>query len=473
MIVALHQLLLDHKLSCAELTEWYLNAIKQAQPDLNAYISITADAARATAHAVDARIAAHLPLRPLEGIPMALKDNLATRDIPTTCASRMLTGYLPPYDASVWSFLQAQGAVLLGKTNMDEFAMGATGETSAFGGVCNPRAPEAIAGGSSSGSAAAVAGNLAAFSLGSDTGGSVRQPASFCGVVGLKPTYGAVSRYGLIAHASSLDVIGILAASIEDTALVFDAIAQPDRRDPTQSAPHAPIGKPTRPPLKRLRIGLPRQCFTGLDTQTSSFVNEALGVYRRLGVSFVELDMPILLQSTALYTVISSIEALSNLARYDGIRYGLHIDADTREDCIRRTRGEGFGFEVKKRLLFASHLLHENPDAYEQAAKLRARLTAAFSDAFSRCDLLLTPTTPMVAPARSDLYNFSDSDSHVVSASLAGLPALSFPCAITAGMPVGLQLIGTAYSEAMLLQTAYAYEQETGSGRQLPNIFTR
>lgn len=462
---ALHDALVCGRLSCTELTAAYLDAAGRDNPRLNAYITLTPGEAMDTARRVDQKRAAGETLRPLEGIPMALKDNLSTKGIRTTCASRMLEEYRPVYDAAAWEILKRENAVLLGKTNMDEFAMGSTGETSRFGAAGHPSAPGYVPGGSSSGTASAVGGGLAAYGLGTDTGGSVRLPAAFCGLTGLKPTYGAVSRTGLIAYASSLDVIGPLTVTAADAALVFDAIAVPDDRDATCTGRRGPSASASlgQEDLRGLRIGSLTARLDGLQPEVEQALEQAAAVFRGMGAETVELPLPELGSALSAYYILASAEASSNLARYDGIRTG-PVPAD---GGIRRARSEGFGREVQRRILLGTYVLSAGyADAYyKRAQTLRRGLIRWFEDVFSSCDLLLMPTAPSTAfPCGSamspaDLYR---TDLCTAPASLAGLPALSVPCGFDKkGLPIGMQLIGPAFSEARLLGAAHRFERET------------
>ncbi len=467
-IRTIQDMLSSKQTSCTELTQSYLNKITSDNPSLNAYVKVTPEAALKAAAATDERIAAGIPLGPLTGIPMTLKDNISTNGMETTCCSRMLQGYKPIYDATVWDLLQNQGSVLLGKTNMDEFAMGSTCETSFFGGAKNPHNLDRVAGGSSGGGASAVSGNLAAFALGSDTGGSIRQPASFCGVVGLKPTYGSVSRYGLIAFASSFDQIGPITKSVEDAATVLDAIALQDECDSTSQGCNPTVGS-LQNSLKGKKAGIIREYFDGISEDIAKTLQNAIQVYRDLGVEIVEYSMPELKYGLPVYYILACAEASSNLGRYDGIRYGYktasYKDID---EMICKTRSEGFGAEVKRRILLGTYVLSAGYyDAfYKKAQSVRGTIVQSFNRIFSSCDFLLAPTVPMTAfKAGHKQENATENyltDICTVPVNIAGLPAVSIPCGFdSTDMPVGLQIIGKSFDESMILNAAYQFESAT------------
>lgn len=471
-IRTLHDRLAAKELSCAELTEQYLAAVERDNALLNAYVRVTPDTARAAARAVDQKLAAGEDIGMLEGIPMTLKDNISTDGIPTTCCSKILEGYTPIYDATVWKLLKAQGAVLLGKTNMDEFAMGSSCETSCFGGAANPHEPGHVAGGSSGGVAAAVGGRLAAYGLGSDTGGSIRQPASFCGLVGLKPTYGAVSRYGLIAYASSFDQIGPIAGTVEDAALVYDAIAA---YDPMDSTSRGRVNPPAAPSLgsdiRGLKIGVADEYMKGLRPAVQEAVERALKVYEALGAQIVRVALPELAFALPVYYILACAEASSNLGRYDGIRYGYRAPHyQDINDMICQTRSEGFGEEVKRRILLGTYVLSAGYyDAYyKKAQNLRGVIVEAFNRAFAACDVMLAPTVPMTAfpkgKAAQDPVETYLTDICTVPVNIAGLPAVSIPCGMDEeGLPIGMQLIGNLFDEKRILNAAWHYEKEAGA----------
>ena len=466
-IAKIHEMLVGKQLSCAELTKSYLDEIDKSNSELNAYVNVTPDEAMKTAEAVDKKIAAGEEIGMLEGVPMTLKDNISTKGIETTCCSKILTGYKPIYDATVWELLQNQNAVMLGKTNMDEFAMGSSCETSYFGGAANPFNTNHVAGGSSGGVSSAVGGNIAAYGLGSDTGGSIRQPASFCGVVGLKPTYGAVSRYGLIAYASSLDQIGPITKSVEDAAVVFDAISKQDKRDSTSKGSAKATFDTLNNDINGMKIGIAREYLDGVRDDVKEAVLEAAKVYESLGAEIVYFDLPILKFALPVYYIIACAEASSNLGRYDGIRYGYKTEHyNGTHDMICRTRSEGFGEEVKRRILLGTYVLSAGYyDAYyKKAQNLRGTIISAFNKAFESCDVILAPTVPMTAfekgNAISDPIETYLTDICTVPVNIAGLPGVSIPCGFNAnGMPIGMQLIGKSFGEAEILNAAYKYQQ--------------
>ena len=470
-IAALHRALVSKEISCAELTEKYIEAIGQDNEKLNAYVTVTAETAMETAKAVDEKIAAGKEIGMLEGIPMTLKDNISTKGIRTTCCSKILEDYVPIYNATVWDTLRAQNAVLLGKTNMDEFAMGSSCENSCFGGAKNPHNTDHVAGGSSGGVASAVGGNIAVYGLGSDTGGSIRQPASFCGIVGLKPTYGAVSRFGLIAYASSLDQIGPITTSVEDTAIVFDAISGHDTMDSTCSGRRcAPVCDSLKNDIRGMRIGIAKEYFEGVRDDVRAAVEEAIEVYRSLGAEIVEFSLPSLKYALPVYYIIACAEASSNLGRYDGIRYGYKAESYTDvNDMIKKTRSTGFGEEVKRRILLGTYVLSSGYyDAYyKKAQNLRGTIVKAFRNAFESCDVILAPTVPMTAfkngHAVSDPVETYLTDICTVPVNICGLPGVSVPCGFDAqGLPIGMQLIGNSFAESKILNAAWQYEQAGG-----------
>lgn len=470
LIRTLHEKLQNREISCAELTARYLTALETDNPKLNAVIRETAEQARQTAAAVDEKLARGETIGLLEGIPMTLKDNISTDGLETTCCSKILTGYTPIYDAFVWDTLKKQNAVLLGKTNMDEFAMGSSCETSYFGGALNPHNTGHVAGGSSGGAASAVAGNLCVYGLGSDTGGSIRQPASFCGVVGLKPTYGAVSRYGLIAYASSLDQIGPITHTVEDAAIVFDAISGKDEMDSTSQGAKEPTVPALNRDLTGKKIGVVREYFDGIREDVRKALDEALETYRQLGAEVVELSIPAIQYALPVYYILACAEATSNLGRYDGVRYGYRAsDYRTVNEMICKTRSEGFGAEVKRRILLGNYVLSSGYyDAYYKKAQcLRATIVKAFEETFEKCDVIFAPTVPMtsfpVGFSSQDAVETYLTDICTVPVNIVGLPAVSVPCGFDGeGLPVGMQLIGRHFDEAGILNFAYRFEQETG-----------
>lgn len=467
-IKKIHDMLVSKQISCKELTEKYLTEIENSNKELNAYVNVTPDAALAQAEKVDAKLGKGEEIGLLEGVPMTLKDNLSTKGIETTCCSKILTGYKPIYNATVWEKLEGEGAVLLGKTNMDEFAMGSSSETSYFGGAANPFNTKHCAGGSSGGVASAVGANIAPYGLGSDTGGSIRQPASFCGIVGLKPTYGAVSRYGLIAYASSLDQIGPITKTVEDASIVFDAISDYDPKDSTsQGRKGEPTYNSLNNDIKGMKIGIAREYLEGVRDDVKEAVLSAVKVYESLGAEVIYFDMPSLKYALPVYYIIACAEASSNLGRYDGIRYGFKAEHyNGTHDMMCRTRSEGFGDEVKRRILLGTYVLSAGYyDAYyKKAQNLRGAIVKAFDEAFSKCDFVLAPTVPMTAfemgHAVSDPVETYLTDICTVPVNIAGLPAVSVPCGFNAdGMPIGMQLIGNKFNEAKILNAANAYEK--------------
>ena len=450
-------------------TEAYLARIAALDARVGAYLTVTADEALAAARAAEARYRAGTPRGPLDGAPLALKDVFCTRGVRTTCGSRILEAFVPPYDATIVERLRAAGAVLLGKTNMDEFAMGSSTEHSAFQLTRNPWDLSRVPGGSSGGSAAAVAGGLAAGAFGTDTGGSVRQPAAFCGVVGLKPTYGRVSRYGLIAFASSLDHVAPLALDVTDAALLLGAVAGHDPLDATSvDVPVPDYAAGLGGGVRGLRVGVPDEYFGGgLDPEIERAVRAAIDVLRDLGATVERVSLPTTQHGVATYYIVAPAEASSNLARYDGVKYGLRVPGKDLIDMAGRTRAAGFGPEVKRRIMLGTYALSAGyHDAYYgQAQKVRTLVRREFEAAFARVDLLAAPTTPGVAfehGAKTDPLAMYMNDVYTIPASMTGLPAISVPCGFSAaGLPIGLQLIGAALDEATLLRAAHAYEQAT------------
>lgn len=452
---------------CLELVNAHLSRIEETDDAIGAYLCLLSDAARQKAMALDALPKDEKYTSPLWGVPFALKDNICVKGVPTTCASRMLEHFVSPYDATVFKRLDHAGAILLGKTNMDEFGMGNTTATSAFQKTVNPLDPTRVPGGSSGGSAAAVAALEAPFALGSDTGGSVRQPAAFCGLVGLKPTYGAVSRYGLVAFASSLEQIGPLARTVSDCETVFSLISGRDERDAT-SRDLSGFSNPLDPEkgVKGMRIGLPRSFFDmPMDKVVKEGVLWAAGTFEKLGATVTEVNMPLPCHALAAYYVISSAEASSNLARFDGVRYGHRSQkARNMEELYTLSRGEGFGWEVKKRILFGSYVLSKGQkEAYYQRARALARqISEEYEKTFLKVDLLLCPVTPElpfeIKDGGTPVY---EGDLFTVSANLAGIPALAMPCKKTdAGLPVGMQLMAAKGREDLLFAAARVFEGE-------------
>ena len=475
-IKTIHQRLVQGDFSCEELTDAFLRRMRKEQ-QLNAYITQTEELARFQARFVDQKRKENRPFGPLEGVPMTLKDNISTKGILTTCASKMSEHYVPVYDAAVWQRLQEEHAVLLGKTNLDEFAMGSSGETSYYGATQNPVRPSQVPGGSSSGTAAAVAGNLAVYGLGSDTGGSIRQPASFCGIIGVKPTYGAVSRRGLIAHASGLDQIGPLCATVEDAAIVLDAISFCDPQDSTSvRAPRKTCVEQLGKEISGIRFGVVEQYDRGTIQEVDQAMEEAAEILESLGAKRVNLKLPALQCALPVYYILSCAQAASNLGRYDGERFGHRASHyDSIQNLIGRSRGEGFGKEVKHRILLGTYVLsQEYYDAYyRRAQQLQREIQGCFAGAFAQCDLLLSPTTSGTAYGIGEKEKCVDhyqTDICTVPANLAGLPAVSIPCGRDhTGLPIGMQLTGPKFSEPLLLRVAHRFEQYTEACYQTGN----
>ncbi|GAB4259985.1 MAG: Asp-tRNA(Asn)/Glu-tRNA(Gln) amidotransferase subunit GatA [Deferrisomatales bacterium] len=461
-----------------EVTRAYLERIEAVDPKVGAFLTVTADLALEMAREADGRIARG-EAGPLTGIPLGLKDLLVTRGVPTTCASRILEGFVPPYDATAVARLRRAGAVFLGKCNMDEFAMGSSNENSAFGPVRNPWDLDRVPGGSSGGSAAAVAAREAAAALGSDTGGSIRQPAACCGVVGLKPTYGRVSRYGLVAFASSLDQIGPLTRDVTDAALLLQAVAGKDPADSTSVDEPVPDYRAALTPDARgLRVGVPKEYFVeGTDPQVEAAVRGAIEVLRGQGAEIREVSLPHTPYAVAVYYLVATAEASSNLARYDGVKYGLRVAGEDLIDTYRATRARGFGDEVKRRIMLGTYALSAGYyDAYyRRAQKVRALIARDFREAFAQVDVIACPTAPTPAfrlgERTDDPLQMYLSDILTIPCNLAGLPGISVPCGFTSeGLPVGFQLLAAPFAEPVLLRAAYAYEQAGGVPNRAPEL---
>lgn len=454
--------------SSVQLTQAYLEQIDKKDKTIGAYITVTADRAIESAKAFDEGRCSDSEISPLAGIPCGIKDNMCTKGIKTTCASKMLGGYIPPYSAHVVEKLEKSGAVILGKLNMDEFAMGSTTENSAFKVCCNPLDTDRVPGGSSGGSAAAVAAREAVYTLGSDTGGSIRQPASFCGVVGMKPTYGSVSRYGLVAFASSLDQIGPITSTVLDNALVLNAIVGHDKRDATSvKRVYNDFTADIKNGVKGMKIGVPEEFFgEGISDDVRKAVLAATDTYRALGAELVSVSMPSIDYALSAYYVISSAEASSNLARFDGVRYGYRCDDYSNiDELYRKSRSEGFGPEVKKRIMLGTFALSSGYyDAYyKKALQVRSLVRKDFDEAFGKCDFIISPVAPTVAykigEKTGDSLQMYMGDAYSVPVNIAGIPALTLPCGIgEGGMPVGMQLIGPAFSEGLLYRAGFAFE---------------
>src|SRR3954468_130755 len=467
--------------SVTELTKALLGRIEASQPRLNAFITVTGESALARAAAADAAIAAGRA-GPLTGLPLAHKDIFCTRGVKTSCGSRMLDNFVSPYDATVVERLNAAGMVTLGKTNMDEFAMGSSNETSWYGPVKNPWDERLVPGGSSGGSAAAVAARVAPIATATDTGGSIRQPASLCGVTGIKPTYGRVSRYGMIAFASSLDQGGLISVSAEDAAMVLEAMSGFDPRDSTSvDAPVPNYVAGLDAPLAGLKIGLISEFFgKGLVPSVEQLIRDALRVYEKLGATLVDVQLPALPLSVPTYYVVAPAECSSNLARFDGVRYGhrCHEPKDLM-DLYKRSRGEGFGAEVKRRIMVGTYVLSAGYyDAYYlKAQRVRQLINRDFERAFEQVDVLIGPTAPDVAFAigakSDDPIQMYLNDIYTIGANLAGVPAISIPCGFVRDLPVGLQICGPHFAEAKLLNVAHAYQKETDWHRKIPAAYAQ
>ena len=469
----IRDLLLRKAVSATELVRAHLARIERVDPDVRAYLTLAPERALAQAARVDLAIGAGEPLAPLAGVPAAVKDVILTQGLRTTCGSQILAGYIAPYDATAVVRLEAAGACVLGKTNCDEFAMGSSTENSGFFPTHNPRDLTRVPGGSSGGSAAAVAASLATVALGSDTGGSIRQPAALCGVVGLMGTYGRVSRYGLVAFASSLDHIGPLARSVRDAAIVLQVIAGRDPNDSTSADVPVPdyeaeLGKS----VAGLRVGVPREYFAGLSAEIGDNIQRGIDLLGKIGCRVVSLSLPHTESAIACYYIIAPAEASSNLARYDGVRYGFRAaEYGDLRDMYEKTRDGGFGAEVKRRIMLGTYALSSGYyDAYYlKAQRVRALLARDFSQAFQEADVIVTPTSPLpafkIGERVSDPLAMYLTDIYTVTADLAGLPGISVPCGTTQGepvLPVGMQLLARHFDEARMLQVAHAFEQAGG-----------
>jgi aspartyl-tRNA(Asn)/glutamyl-tRNA(Gln) amidotransferase subunit A len=474
----LSQALAAKQISSVELTQLFLDRIGRLNPTLNAFVTVDPEKSLKMAVAADARIAAGTA-GPLTGIPIAQKDIFCAEGWTTTCGSKMLANFVSPYDATVIRKMHTEaGMVSLGKTNMDEFAMGSSNETSFFGPVRNPWDTERVPGGSSGGSAAAVAARLAPAATGTDTGGSIRQPAALCNLTGLKPTYGVVSRYGMIAFASSLDQAGPMAASAEDCALLLNTMVGFDERDSTSlDRPAEDYTGPLEQPLNGLRIGLPKEFFgAGCDAEVMAAVRAAIGEYEKLGATTVEVSLPNSHLSVPAYYVIAPAEASSNLSRFDGVRYGFRAeDYGNLDDMYMKSRAQGFGAEVKRRILIGTYVLsHGYYDAYYlQAQRIRRLIANDFVEAFKTCDVIVGPTSPSTAfklgEKAADPVQMYLSDIYTIAVNLAGLPGMSVPCGFVGGLPVGLQLVGNYFAESALLNVAHRYQQATDWHRRRPD----
>jgi aspartyl-tRNA(Asn)/glutamyl-tRNA(Gln) amidotransferase subunit A len=469
-ISAARAAVVERRTSAAAIASAYYERIAQVDPAIHSYLALTQERALAQAERIDAAAKSGAPLGPLAGVPVAVKDVLATKGAPTTAASRILEGYLPPYDATAVARLEAAGAIVLGKLNCDEFAMGGSNENSAYGPVHNPCALDRVPGGSSGGSAAAVAAGLCVASLGTDTGGSIRQPAAFCGVVGVLPTYGRVSRYGLIAFASSLDRVGPFARSVADAATMLEVLAGQDAMDATSSdQPVGAYASELQKPVAGLRIGVPEEYFgEGLDPEIRAAIERSLDGLRAQGCSIHKISLPHTKYAVPVYYVVATAEASSNLSRFDGVRFGLRSqDATTLAAMFRNSRDEGFGAEVKRRILLGTYVLSAGYyDAYyRKAQQVRSLITRDFLEAFAQVDAIVCPVTPTPAwklgEKTDDPLKMYLEDIYSVAASLAGICGMSVPCGTTsAGLPIGVQVLGKHFDEATLLPVGAAIEAD-------------
>jgi aspartyl-tRNA(Asn)/glutamyl-tRNA(Gln) amidotransferase subunit A len=483
-IKEIHKSLIGGDRTAVEITQEHLDRINILEPKLHSFITVTNELAIAQAQKIDREIAAGHPLALLSGVPIGIKDNLCTQGILTTCASKMLQNFIPPYESTVTSKLFTQGAIAIGKTNLDEFAMGGSTENSAMGGTANPWDISRVPGGSSGGSAAAVSAGECVVSVGSDTGGSIRQPAAFCGVVGIKPTYGLVSRFGLVAFASSLDQVGSFGRSVEDTAILLEAIAGYDPKDSTSINTSIPkysdlLTPDLKESLKGKKIGIITETFgIGLNSEVETAVREAIAHLESMGAEIQEISCPRFRYGLPTYYIIAASEASANLARYDGVKYGLRdTDAENLLNMYCQTREQGFGAEVKRRIMIGTYVLSAGYyDAYYlKAQKVRTLIKQDFDEAFKHVDILVSPTAPTTAFASgsktADPLSMYLLDLMTIPANLAGLPALSLPCGFDSqGLPIGLQMVSNVLREDILFQTAYGYEQSTNWHKRSPLI---
>ncbi len=476
----LHEKLKKKEITSLELTEAFLKRIDAIDSKIKAFITVTKEDAIKQALEADKRISSGKDITPLTGVPISVKDIFCTKGILTTCASKILNNFVPPYDATVIKKLKEAGAVILGKNNMDEFAMGSSTENSAFFVTKNPWDTERVPGGSSGGSAASVSAGECAGSIGTDTGGSIRQPASCCGIVGLKPTYGRISRYGMIAFASSLDQAGPLTKDIKDCAIMLNAMAGYDPQDSTSiDAPVPDYTKALTKDIKGLKIGIPKEYFIkGLDSDVEKAVKEAIEVLKKQGASVVDVSLPHTDYAIAVYYLVATAEASSNLARYDGVKYGSRAkDSKNLMDMYCKTRDEGFGPEVKRRIMLGAYSLSAGYyDAYyKKASQVRTLIKRDFEEAFKKCDVILTPTAPTpafkIGEKTADPLTMYLSDIFTISCNLAGIPGLSVPCGFTKdNLPIGLQILGKPLDEETVLKTAYSYEQATDWHKKRPKL---
>lgn len=477
-IHSLQRQLQRREVSATELTKTVLDRVAAVEPRVKAYLTTTPEAALTAAAAVDDKLAAGAAVNALAGVPGAIKDNICTQGTRTTCASRILENFVPPYNATVMDKLSSQDAVIVGKTNMDEFAMGGSTENSGYFPTANPWNLATVPGGSSGGSAAAVAAGEAIWALGSDTGGSIRQPAAYCGLVGLKPTYGRVSRYGLVAYASSLDQIGPITRDVTDCAIVLNAICGHDAKDSTSIVADVPdFTQALVTDVKGLKIGLPREYFgAGIAPEVKEAVEKAIRQYEAMGAKVREVSLPNTEYALSAYYLIAPAEASSNLARYDGVGFGHRADGQDIVDMYKKTRSEAFGAEVKRRIMLGTYALSSGYyDAYYlKALKVRTLVKQDFDKAFADVDVLVTPTAPTTAfplgDKTSDPLAMYLQDVCTIPINLAGIPAVSIPCGFAAGMPIGMQIIGRPLGEAAILQAAYAFEQAHDYHKQFAPI---
>lgn len=465
----LHDKLVNKEISSVELTGALYERIGEVEDKVNAYVTLDKENALAQAAKVDEKIAAGEAIAPLAGIPGAIKDNISTKGLRTTCSSKMLSNLIPVYDAHVIKKLRADETIFLGKTNMDEFAMGSTTESSFFGPTRNPWNLDRVPGGSSGGSAAAIAAGEAIWTLGSDTGGSIRQPASFNGCVGIKPTYGRVSRYGCVAFASSLDQIGPITRDVTDAATVLNTICGKDEMDSTSLDVEVPdFTKALVQDVKGMRIGLPKEYFgEGVDPKVKAEIDKAVKQFEAMGAEIVDISLPHTEYAVITYYIIAPAEASANLARYDGVRYGYrNVEATSAPEMTTMSRTEGFGAEVRRRIMLGTYVLSSGYyDAYyKKAMQVRTLIRRDFEEAFKQCDVLLTPTSPVPAysiDGKMDPLSIYMLDVTTIPVNMAGLPGISIPCGFADGMPVGMQLIGKPLDEATVLRAAYTFEQAT------------
>ena len=476
---ALHDMLVKKEVSAKEIADDVIKRLEETEPNIKAYITVDKDLTMRQAEAADKKIAAGEEISFLTGIPGAIKDNICTKGLKTTCASQILANFVPPYNATVMDKLNAQTPVIMGKANMDEFAMGGSTENSGFYPTHNPWDAERVPGGSSGGSAAAVSAGSAVWALGSDTGGSIRQPASFCGVVGLKPTYGRVSRYGLVAYASSLDQIGPISRDVTDCAHILSVIAGRDPMDSTSAAADVPdYAAALKQDVKGLKIGLPQEYFAaGMDSDTEKAVRQAVQTLASLGATGMEISLPHTKYAIAAYYLIAPAEAATNLQRYDGVSYGERVDGADIVELMTNTRSEKFGEEVKRRIMIGNYALSAGYyDAYYlKALKVRTLVQQDFTEAFKTVDIIAAPTAPTpafkIGELTADPLTMYLQDVYTVPLNLSGLPGISLPCGFSqAGLPIGLQIIGRPLDEETILRAAYTYEQNSGLSNRLGQV---